>query len=59
MGGELLFAAGPGIGSLLLNGEVAGRMDVVLLAVLVIALVAQAMNAILNRVARRIHRFES
>lgn len=59
MGGELLFAAGPGIGSLLLNGEVSGRMDVVLLAVLVIALVAQAMNAILNRVARRLHHFES
>jgi sulfonate transport system permease protein len=59
MGGELLFAAGPGIGSLLLNGEVAGRMDVVLLAVAVIALVAQAMNAALNRLARRIHRFES
>lgn len=59
MGGELLFAAGPGIGSLLLNGEVAGRMDVVLLAVVVIALVAQAMNAVLYRVARRIHRFES
>lgn len=52
MGGELLFAAGPGIGSLLLNGEVSGRMDVVLLAVLVIALLAQSMHFAFNRLAR-------
>lgn len=52
LGGELLFAAGPGMGSLLLNGEVSGRMDVVLLAVLVIALLAQAMNVAFARLAR-------
>jgi sulfonate transport system permease protein len=51
MGGELLFAAGPGIGSLLLNGEVSGHMDVVLLSVIVIALLAQAMNIAFNRLA--------
>ncbi|QAU33965.1 ABC transporter permease [Janthinobacterium sp. 17J80-10] len=59
MGGELLFSAGPGIGSLLLNGEVAGRMDVVLLAVLVIALSAQAMNIAFNRLARLVVRGQS
>lgn len=52
LGGELLFSAGPGMGSLLLNGEVSGRMDVVLLAVLVIALLAQAMNVAFARLAR-------
>lgn len=52
MGGELLFSAGPGIGSLLLNGEVSGRMDLVLLCVIVIALLAQSMNVIFNRIAR-------
>jgi sulfonate transport system permease protein len=52
LGGELLFAAGPGMGSLLLNGEVSGRMDVVLLAVLVIALLAQTMNVVFARLAR-------
>jgi sulfonate transport system permease protein len=52
LGGELLFAAGPGMGSLLLNGEVSGRMDVVLLAVLVIALLAQTMNVAFARLAR-------
>ena len=52
LGGELLFSAGPGMGSLLLNGEVSGRMDVVLLAVLVIALLAQAMNVGFARLAR-------
>ena len=40
------------MGALLLNGEVSGRMDVVLLAVLVIALLAQAMNVAFARLAR-------
>lgn len=52
MGGELLFSAGPGLGAMLLNGEVTGQMDQVLLAVLLIALLAQSMNAFFNRLAR-------
>ena len=59
MGGELLFAAGPGIGALLLHGETAGQMDVVLLCVVVIALLAQSMNIIFNRVARLLVRGRS
>ena len=59
MGGELLFAAGPGLGALLLNGEVTGQMDQVLLAVALIALLAQAMNALFNRLARRLVRGRS
>jgi sulfonate transport system permease protein len=51
VGGELLFAAGPGIGSLLVNAEQGGRMDVVLIAVLAIALLAQAMNFLFQRAA--------
>lgn len=56
LGGELLFAAGPGLGGLLINGEQGGRMDVVLLCVLVIALLAYAMNSLFNGLARRLLR---
>lgn len=59
MGGELLFSAGPGIGSLLLNGETSGRMDVVLLCVVVIALLAQSMNILFSRIARLLVRGQS
>jgi len=59
MGGELLFSAGPGIGSMLLNGEVTGQMDQVLLAVVLIALLAQSMNALFNRLARLLVRGRS
>jgi sulfonate transport system permease protein len=52
LGGELLFAAAPGIGALLQTGEQAGRMDIVLLAVLVIALLAQVLNLLFTRAAR-------
>lgn len=59
MGGELLFSAGPGLGAMLLNGEVTGQMDQVLLAVLLIALLAQTMNAVFNRLARLLVRGRS
>jgi sulfonate transport system permease protein len=52
LGAELLFSAGPGMGALLVHGEEAGRMDIVLLALLVIALLAQAMNALFQKLAR-------
>ena len=59
MGGELLFSAGPGLGSMLLNGEVTGQMDQVLLAVVLIALLAQGMNALFNRLAHLLVRGRS
>ena len=59
LGGELLFAAAPGIGSLLLVSEQTGRMDVVLLSVLVIALLALALNLGFTRAARLLVRGRS
>jgi sulfonate transport system permease protein len=52
LGGELLFAAAPGIGALLQTGEQSGRMDVVLVSVLVIASLAQVLNLLFTRAAR-------
>lgn len=51
LGGELLFTAGPGMGSLLVNAELAGRTDLVLLGVLAVALLAQTMNLLFKRLA--------
>lgn len=59
LGGELLFSAGPGMGALLVNGEQAGRMDIVLVTVLAIALLAQAMNWLFQRAARQLVRGRS
>ena len=59
LGGELLFAAAPGIGSLLLTSEQTGRMDVVLLSVLVISLLALALNLGFTRAARLLVRGRS
>lgn len=59
LGGELLFAAAPGIGSLLLTSEQNGHMDVVLLSVLVIALLAQVLNLLFTRAARLLVRGRS
>ncbi|WP_183407324.1 ABC transporter permease [Massilia aurea] len=59
LGGELLFAAAPGIGSLLLASEQTGRMDVVLLSVLVISLLALVLNLLFTRAARLLVRGRS
>jgi sulfonate transport system permease protein len=59
LGGELLFAAAPGIGSLLQTSEQAGRMDVVLLSVLVISLLALVLNLLFARAARLLVRGRS
>lgn len=45
MGAELLFTLGPGIGAMLLNGQTAGSMEVVIVCVMTIALIGYAMNA--------------
>lgn len=59
LGGEQLFAAAPGIGSLLLVSEQTGRMDVVLLSVLVISLLALVLNLGFTRLARLLVRGRS
>lgn len=59
LGGELLFAAAPGIGALLLTSEQNGRMDVVLLSVLVISLLALVLNLLFTRAARLLVRGRS
>lgn len=45
MGAELLFTLGPGIGAMLLNGQTAGSMEIVIVCVMTIALIGYAMNA--------------
>lgn len=52
IGAELLFSAGPGIGSLLVHAEEAGRMDIVLVALLIVALLAQAMHLLFQRLTK-------
>lgn len=49
IGAELLFSAGPGIGSLLVHAEEAGRMDIVLVALLIVAFLAQGMHLLFQR----------
>jgi sulfonate transport system permease protein len=54
IGAELLFSAGPGMGALLVHAEEAGRMDIVLVALLVVALLAQAMQLLFQRLMKAI-----
>jgi sulfonate transport system permease protein len=52
MGAELLFTLGPGIGAMLLNGQTAGSMEIVIVGVMTIALIGYAMNASFRALAR-------
>ena len=52
MGAELLFTLGPGIGAMLLNGQTAGSMEIVLVGVTIIALIGYAMNAAFRALGR-------
>jgi sulfonate transport system permease protein len=54
IGAELLFSAGPGMGSLLVHAEEAGRMDIVLVALLIVALLAQATHLLFQRFTKAI-----
>lgn len=49
IGVEILFGAGPGIGSMIENGQIQGRMDTVLLGVVFVGLIAYAITALSNR----------
>ncbi|MFT4046980.1 MAG: ABC transporter permease subunit, partial [Solimonas sp.] len=53
MGGELLLAAGAGLGSILLIGQNAGRMELVIVAVVLISLLGYLMNLGFGWLARR------
>jgi sulfonate transport system permease protein len=53
MGAELLLTAGAGLGSLLLIGQNAGRMELVIVAVALISLLGYAMNLGFGLAARR------
>lgn len=54
IGAELLFSAGPGMGALLVHAEEAGRMDIVLVALLLVALLAQAMHLLFQKLTKAI-----
>jgi sulfonate transport system permease protein len=54
MGAELLFTLGPGIGAMLLNGQTAGSMEIVVISVTIIAITGAAMNAGFRALERRI-----
>lgn len=59
IGSELFFNPGPGLGNLMTNGQAAFRMDVVLLAVLVIGTTGYLTNALLAKAAERTLRWRS
>lgn len=49
IGVEILFGAGPGIGSMIEHGQIEGRMDTVLLGVVFVGLIAYAITTLSNR----------
>lgn len=57
IGVEILFGAGPGIGSMIEEGQIQGRMDVVLLGVVFVGLIAFAITTGFNRLSRRLLRW--
>ena len=59
VGSELFFNPGPGLGNLMLNGQAAFRMDVVLLAVIFIGVTGFLTNELLTHVANRVLRWRS
>ncbi len=59
VGSELFFNPGPGLGNLMLNGQAAFRMDVVVLCVVVIGLTGFASTQLVAAAARRTLRWRS
>ena len=53
IGSEMFFNPGPGLGNMMLNGQQAFRMDVVILAVVAIGLTGFLSNELLTKLARR------
>ena len=59
IGSEMFFDPGAGLGNLMLNGQAAFRMDVVLLAVLVIGITGYLSNTAITLIARRVLRWRN
>lgn len=59
IGSELFFNPGPGLGNIMLNGQAAFRMDVVVLAVIVIGLTGYLFNGVLALAAKRLLRWRN
>lgn len=57
IGVEILFGAGPGIGSMIEEGQIQGRMDIVLLGVVFVGLIAFTITTGFNRVSARLLRW--
>jgi sulfonate transport system permease protein len=57
IGSELFFDPGPGLGNLMLNGQAAFRMDVVLVAVILIGVTGYLSNAAISLIAARVLRW--
>ncbi len=54
IGSELLFTASAGLGSFMQQGEANGRMELVIVGMIAIALVGLAMNGLVNRAVYRL-----
>ena len=59
VGSEFFFNPGPGLGNLMLNGQAALRMEIVILAVLAITLTGTLMNASLLALSKRALRWRN
>ena len=57
IGSELFFDPGPGLGNLMLNGQAAFRMDVVLVAVILIGVTGYLSNTAISLIAARVLRW--
>jgi len=59
IGSELFFDPGPGLGNLMLNGQAAFRMDVVLLCVILIGVTGYLSNTAITLIAGRVLRWRN
>ena len=59
IGSELFFDPGPGLGNLMLNGQAAFRMDVVLVAVILIGVTGYLSNTAISLIAARVLRWRN
>jgi sulfonate transport system permease protein len=59
VGSEFFFNPGPGLGNMMLNGQAAFRMDVVMVSVAAIGLTGFAMNTLIVFASRRALRWRS
>lgn len=57
IGTEILFGSGVGIGAMIEDGQIQGRMETVLLGVLFVGLIAYALTIVFNRLAARMLRW--